>query len=272
MEIVNTTPFAASQSDYLQDNEPDSRNRHVTAAILLSLAIHLCGGCLIQRIAGETPHLQRMHAIEVTIVDPVQQNTPVPLPTPIMTKKALANVPPRPNPVPVPVAPAKTAPMVERVSPPVETKKFVASPAQQPLPLPVALSPGKSSIGTQAVNAPAVVHGPAATSSAGGQRTGNGAAELPVVGPSYDAAYLSNPAPQYPAAARRLRLQGTATIRVLVTPEGRPKTVKLAKTSGARVLDDAALDAVQHWLFVPARRGGKAFAAEVDVPICFRLN
>jgi protein TonB len=100
----------------------------------------------------------------------------------------------------------------------------------------------------------------------------NGPEGLPVIGPSYDAAYLSNPAPQYPAAARFLKLQGTATLRVLVTPEGRPKTIKLEKTSGARILDNAALDAVQHWLFVPARRGDKPIAAEVDVPVRFRLN
>jgi protein TonB len=100
----------------------------------------------------------------------------------------------------------------------------------------------------------------------------DGGAAQPVIGPSYAAAYLSNPAPKYPAAARRLRLQGTATLRVLVSAEGRPMTVTLQKTSGTRVLDEAALDAVQQWSFVPARRGSKPVAAEVDVPLRFTLK
>jgi protein TonB len=94
----------------------------------------------------------------------------------------------------------------------------------------------------------------------------------PVVGPSFDAAYLNNPAPRYPAIARKMRLQGVAIIRVMVTTEGRPNSVRLEKSSGARMLDEAALEAVQHWSFVPARRGDKAVPAEVDVPVRFRLN
>jgi len=93
-----------------------------------------------------------------------------------------------------------------------------------------------------------------------------------LVGPSYDAAYLSNPVPKYPAAARRLKLQGTATVRVLVSAEGRPRSVTLSKSSGTKILDEAALEAVQQWSFVPARRGSKPVAAEVDVPVRFRLN
>ncbi len=93
-----------------------------------------------------------------------------------------------------------------------------------------------------------------------------------MIGPSYDAAYLSNPAPRYTAAARWLKLQGTTTVRVLVSADGHPKKVRLEKTSGARILDDAAVDAVRHWLFVPARRGDRRIAAEVDVPVRFRLN
>jgi len=92
------------------------------------------------------------------------------------------------------------------------------------------------------------------------------------VGPRYDAAYLSNPVPHYPSLAKKLKLQGTAIIRVLVSSEGRPKSVAVEKSSGARILDDAAVDAVQHWSFVPARRGDKPISDWVDVPIVFRLN
>jgi protein TonB len=94
---------------------------------------------------------------------------------------------------------------------------------------------------------------------------------LPVIAPVFDAAYLKNPAPAYPPAAKRLRLQGTAIVRVLVNLEGKPESVRLETSSGASVLDDAAVEAVRHWTFVPARQGSRPIVAEVDVPIQFRL-
>jgi protein TonB len=58
----------------------------------------------------------------------------------------------------------------------------------------------------------------------------------------------------------------------MVGADGHPSNVTLEKGSGAAVLDDAALEAVKHWSFVPARRAGHTVAATVDVPVRFRLN
>jgi protein TonB len=93
---------------------------------------------------------------------------------------------------------------------------------------------------------------------------------LAIVGARYDAAYLSNPKPKYPAAAHRLKLKGTTLLRVLVGPDGRPQRVSVETSSGFRVLDEAALEAVRHWSFVPARQGDKPIAAEVNVPMHFQ--
>jgi protein TonB len=100
----------------------------------------------------------------------------------------------------------------------------------------------------------------------------SGGKPVPVIAPRYDAAYLHNAPPQYPPLARRLRLQGKTTIRVLVNADGRPQRVKLEHSSGVQILDQAALEAVQHWTFVPARQGNRPIAAEVDVPLHFRLE
>jgi protein TonB len=105
-----------------------------------------------------------------------------------------------------------------------------------------------------------------------GSLTNSGGEGLTVIAPIYDADYLSNPVPPYPPAAKRLKLQGTVIVRVFVTPSGKPETVNLQKSSGASILDDAAVDAVKHWLFVPARSGDKPISAWVDVPILFRLH
>jgi protein TonB len=87
-----------------------------------------------------------------------------------------------------------------------------------------------------------------------------------------DAAYLHNPSPSYPMAARRRGDQGTVTVKVLVTAEGLPTNVSLEKTSGYAALDEAAVNAVRSWRFVPAREGTQAVEALYIVPVVYKLN
>jgi len=92
-----------------------------------------------------------------------------------------------------------------------------------------------------------------------------------VVGPVFDVDYLHNPKPQYPAIARRMKLEGTVIVQVLVNSVGKPEVVRLEKSSGTAVLDQAALNAVQNWSFIPARQGNKTVPAWVDIPLRFHL-
>lgn len=87
-----------------------------------------------------------------------------------------------------------------------------------------------------------------------------------------NAAYLRNPAPRYPVAARRAGEQGTVTLRVLVTREGLASRVAVEKSSGSPHLDAAALEAVKAWRFTPARQGADAVESWMLVPIVFRLE
>lgn len=87
-----------------------------------------------------------------------------------------------------------------------------------------------------------------------------------------DASYLNNPTPQYPAAAMRQGLQGTVQLRVLVKPDGSPGTITIQKSSGKKILDDAALAAVQNWKFVPSKRGDQPIEGWVSFPIEFNLE
>lgn len=93
-----------------------------------------------------------------------------------------------------------------------------------------------------------------------------------VTPPALNAAYLRNPPPPYPQAARRNGEEGTVMLRVLVDPEGAPVQVVLDKSSGSSLLDSAAVDAVRSWRFVPARRGRQNVEGWVRVPIVFRLE
>lgn len=93
-----------------------------------------------------------------------------------------------------------------------------------------------------------------------------------VTPPRFDAAYLDNPAPLYPALARRAREEGRVLLRVLVSADGRAQMVELAQSSGSERLDEAAIDAVRRWRFVPARRGDQRIAAHVNVAVVFSLR
>lgn len=90
--------------------------------------------------------------------------------------------------------------------------------------------------------------------------------------PRFDAAYLTNPAPEYPRRSRRAGEAGRVVLRVLVTPEGSAGEVRLRESSGFEQLDEAAIAAVRRWRFVAARQGDTAVAAWVVVPLRFDLD
>lgn len=105
-------------------------------------------------------------------------------------------------------------------------------------------------------------------------RSPDAAAALQSAAASYRAAtpdYARNPPPPYPAAALRRRWTGEVWLRVRVTADGDVARARVARSSGYRVLDDAALRAVRDWRFQPARRAGCKVACEVRVPVRFRL-
>ena len=93
-----------------------------------------------------------------------------------------------------------------------------------------------------------------------------------VVPPSFDADYLHNPTPRYPPAAARLRESGRVLLSVAVNAAGLPERVEISTSSGSPRLDQAALETVRRWRFVPARQGDQPIAATVTVPLVFRLE
>jgi len=81
-----------------------------------------------------------------------------------------------------------------------------------------------------------------------------------------------NPPPRYPYLARRRGQQGTVRLDVSVAADGRVSAVRVARSSGHVLLDQAALRALQRWRFQPATRAGVAVRAQLIVPVRFRLN
>ena len=97
-------------------------------------------------------------------------------------------------------------------------------------------------------------------------------ATLSITPPQFGAAYLNNPKPIYPTFARRMGIEGTVILKVLVSREGRPLKIDVGKSSGNDLLDKTAVEAVKKWRFVPARQGDAPLEEWVNVPIAFHLD
>jgi len=99
-------------------------------------------------------------------------------------------------------------------------------------------------------------------------------AAAPVVdtAPDYKAAYLNNPRPAYPMAARRMGWEGRVVLNVEVLAEGACGGISVFQSSGHEVLDNAALRTVKGWHFVPASRAGHPVTQWFRVPIQFSLK
>ncbi|MGH8550001.1 MAG: energy transducer TonB [Methylococcales bacterium] len=83
---------------------------------------------------------------------------------------------------------------------------------------------------------------------------------------------MNNPKPVYPPIARRRYWEGLVLLRVFVTAQGHCGKVSVNRSSGHEVLDEATLEAVSRWRFVPSKRGELAQASWVTVPIEFELR
>lgn len=86
-------------------------------------------------------------------------------------------------------------------------------------------------------------------------------------------AYETATPPAYPVQALRAGVQGTVLLKVRVDPTGKPVQAMIERSSGSRVLDDAARGHVlAAWRFHPAIRDGHAIEAWVIVPVRFNLD
>jgi len=217
-------------------------------AFFLSLLVH--GGAIAGLLAHGlfAPPPAPPAPLEISWLAPAPNMTPQPIASPPAVPPHHASA--RPKPTPVRTAQLTTAARSE----PDKTRPLDAPPAA-----PVEAAPAAAPLQTSQANNPSG----AATTSA------------PAAPPSparFDAAYLRNPAPAYPPESRRRGEEGRTLLRVRVLADGSPEEVHLHLGSGFERLDQAAIDAVRRWKFVPAQQGGSAIAAWVIVPIQFSLR
>jgi periplasmic protein TonB len=170
------------------------------------------------------------------------------------------------TPAPPPPLP-KPAPMPRAAPQP----KPAAQPAPQPVaiatPTPVAEAP-TGVIEPQPAAPVAAVAPPAAESAAPPAPPAPPRIELP----SSSADYLNNPPPPYPPLSRRLGEQGKVVIRAFIDERGTATRAEIRTSSGYDRLDQAALQTVLKWRYVPGKRGGVTEGMWFNVPINFVLE
>lgn len=93
----------------------------------------------------------------------------------------------------------------------------------------------------------------------------------PITAPDASAASLRNPSPRYPLESRRRHEEGTVRLRVVITPDGQVKEIGVARSSGSERLDQAALETIRRWKFLPGMQAGKPVEAVGFLNIPFKL-
>jgi protein TonB len=76
----------------------------------------------------------------------------------------------------------------------------------------------------------------------------------------------------YPPEMRVNGTTGTVQVGFICDAEGHVQDAHVVSSSGSNELDQAAVSGVSRWIFKPGRKGGKAVAAHMEVPIAFNLD
>jgi protein TonB len=231
----------------------DARQRRLALGFTAILHVLVLGCIFLLHVQAPRPAPERP-PLEVVMITP-----PAPLPEPVRPPEPPRIALPPPVARPAPPVPADLPPRPVPATPP--PAEAAPASAVAPAPVPQALAP--------ALDATLRPAAPSVSAAAPAAPAARPAALVP---PSFDADYLHNPTPRYPPAAARLRETGRVLLAVSVSAAGLPERVEIAATSGSPRLDQAALETVKRWRFVPARQGDKPVAASVTVPLVFRLD
>jgi len=227
-----------------------ARSARVLIAVLAAHAAVL--GWVQHLAAPRTPATNAPTAIEASVWVESPAATTAPRPQPTAPTPRLG--------APMPSTAPSKAPSLPPTPSTTPTATSVSPSTSESAPSAVAGSTHAAPVAASAALSPATALGTTAR-----------AAEA-VVPPSAEADYVHNPPPTYPRMSRRLGEQGTVVLRVRISAQGLPEQVALRTSSGFARLDQAALDAVPRWRFVPGQRNGVAEAMWFNVPVRFVLE
>ncbi|QSA97599.1 energy transducer TonB [Methylococcus sp. EFPC2] len=210
----------------------------------LSLALHgLAWLAWLNRQPDEEPVVTPPQVIEVAL----------------MTEKAPAVEPASQTQVQSPPKPQPEPPPPKRPAPPKPKPK--AKPVARPEPPPISPQHSEAEApSAPVVSAPEAPPKPAAPPPA------------PYVEASYKGPGLHNPPTRYPRIALERQWEGSVQLKVQVLTDGTAGEIRVERSSGHEILDEATIEQVKSWRFIPARRGDQAVISWVIVPIEYKLK
>jgi len=243
---------------------PAAMQEERSGAILLLLAIlvlmlHVFGIVWLKQppIADKTSSPQPFK-LEVTMLS---------VPAPKTSAASVANPQSKPTPIKPPDAPEKTAknnnhePATTKLKAQIHKNKVI----QQKSPSPEeSTSPPKP----QVVKSQSTLHTKQTVSSAMIQNP----SRQTHARDNFVADELHNPSPEYPEMAVFLGYQGNAYVRIHVSAQGVSQGVDILKSSGHKILDESAANALKKWRFIPSKQGEKAMADTVIISVVFTLH
>ena len=186
-------------------------------------------------------------SVMAELIEPPQPQLPPTAPPPVQRTAPKPQAAPHPK----PVAPVAAQPVA------------VASPTPSPL-APVGVIEPQPPAAPTPVTTVAEPAGPAAPPAP--------PAPPKIELPSSSADYLNNPPPPYPPLSKRLGEQGKVVVRAFIEANGTATKAEIRTSSGYERLDQAALQTVLKWRYVPGKRAGAAEAMWFNVPIHFVLE
>ncbi|WP_414708532.1 energy transducer TonB [Ralstonia sp.] len=84
----------------------------------------------------------------------------------------------------------------------------------------------------------------------------------------------TDPLPDYPAEARRMRIEGSAVVSGVIEPDGSISGVRIKRSSGNALLDEAAVQAVRSMACAPFKdpKTGQPMRVPFSRPFAFGLD
>ena len=76
----------------------------------------------------------------------------------------------------------------------------------------------------------------------------------------------------YPRRAVRQGWEGELVLALEILENGSVGRFRVMKSTGHKLLDEAAIQAVQSWKFSPAIKNGEPFATCIQIPVLFQLQ
>lgn len=244
---------------------PPERCRRHAAVLAAVLAVHALGLWALLAGLSDPPELPVPGEVVTTALL---------LPEPASAVAAAAPAAPaaaRPQPAKPQAKPAQQPPTAQPLPTPSASAKS-QSPAALPAAVPTQAPSAQAPAGASSPAAPASQAAAAPASAAAGSATATSPAPARVELPSSSADYLNNPRPAYPGLSKRLGEEGKVVLRVLIEADGSASKAEIRSSSGYDRLDQAALQTVLRWRYLPGKRGGVAEAMWFNVPINFVLE